>query len=118
MQQKIVNFVRKNKLFDMYSAFTQSRNKVHRLRKINIAIIIPVDEQHRRLPALHRTNRRRFVGKFGQLGKNIFAIPIVSLPIVHAVHIHAGDFGGATFERVTLGEAELDGADLSRTTLK
>ena len=34
------------------------------------------------------------------------------------LRVERGDFSGSTFERLTLGEAELDGVDLSQTTLR
>ncbi len=77
-------------MLDVYFALTKARNKVDSLREINIAIIVSVNEEHRRFPGVHGSNGRRIVRELGQLRRNIFSVPIIRGPIVHTVHIHAG----------------------------
>src|SRR6266478_6571791 len=66
MQQKIVNLVRENKLFDVHVALAKARGEVHGLREVHITIIVAMNKELRR---------------------NIFAVPIVGGPIMHAMQI-------------------------------
>ena len=77
-------------MLDVNIAFAKSRNKVDSLREINVTIVVAMDEQHRRFPFVDGADRRRIVGKFGEFGSNVFAVPIVGGPIMHAMKIDAG----------------------------
>ena len=90
MQQKIVDLVRKNELFDVHIAFAKARDEVHGLREIHITIIVAMNKEHRRFPGVNGVDGRRVVGELGELRRNIFSVPIVSRPIVHAVEIDTG----------------------------
>jgi len=90
MQEKIVDFIWKNELFDVHITCAKPRDEIHRLRKINVAIIITMNKEHRRLPGIDRSDRGGVVGKFGELGRNIFAVPVVGGPIVNAVEVDSG----------------------------
>jgi len=87
MEQKIVDLVRKDELLDVNTALAQPRDEVHRLSKVNVAIVIAVNEEHRRFPTVDRCHGRRIVRELGELRRDIFAVPIVGGPIVHAVKI-------------------------------
>src|SRR6266403_5166281 len=89
MQQKIVNLVRENKLFDVHVALAKARGEVHGLREVHIAIVVAMNKEHRRFPGVNGSDGRRVVREFGELRRNIFAVPVVSGPIVHAVQIDA-----------------------------
>src|SRR5437868_7672302 len=89
IQQKIVNVIGKNELFDGDAACAQAGGEIDGLREIDIAIVIAVDEKYGRFPGFHGSYWGRFVGEFGELGRNVLAIPVVGGPIVHAVEIDA-----------------------------
>ena len=58
MQQKIVNLIGENKLFDVNIAFTETRDKVHGLCKVHVAVVITVNEKHRRFPGIDGSDGR------------------------------------------------------------
>src|SRR5437764_5748173 len=87
VQQKVVNVVGKNELFDGDAAGAQAGGEIDGLREIDVAIVIAMNEKHGRFPGFHGSYRGRFVGEFGELGRNVLAIPVVGGPIVHAVEI-------------------------------
>src|SRR6266446_2278073 len=87
MQQKIVNLVRENKLFDVHVALAKARGEVHGLREVHITIIVAMNKEHRRFPGVNGGDGRRVVGELGELRRNIFAVPIVGGPIMHAMQI-------------------------------
>src|ERR1700738_3512868 len=90
MQQKIVHVIWENELLDDYAASAQAGDKINRLREVDVAIVIAVDEKHRRLPRFNGGDRGRLVSELGQLLRNVFAIPIIRGPIVNAVEVYPG----------------------------
>src|SRR6266404_249723 len=90
MQQKIVDLVRENELFDVHVALAKARGEVHGLREVHIAIVVAMNKKHWRFPGVNVGHGRRVVGEFGELGRNIFAVPIVGGPIVHTMQIDTG----------------------------
>src|SRR5258706_12626870 len=90
MQQKIVHVIRENELLDNDAASAQARDEIDRLREVDVAIVIAVDEKHRRLPCFDGGDWRRLVSELGQRRRNVLSIPIVRGPIVNAVEIDAG----------------------------
>jgi len=38
VQQKIVHVIGENELFDLHALLTESRNEVHRLREVDVAV--------------------------------------------------------------------------------
>ena len=52
-QQKIVDLIRINDLFEVHTLFLQPLRKVGRLAERYVAIVVAVNEQHRRLPRAH-----------------------------------------------------------------
>ena len=89
VQKEIVNLVGEDELFDFDALFAKARGEVHGLREIDVAIVVAVDEKDRRLPGVHRGDRRRVVSQFGKFGGDVFSVPVVGGPIVHAVKIDA-----------------------------
>src|SRR5437016_10726189 len=87
MEQKIVDLVRKDELLDVNTALAQPRDEVHRLSKVNVAIVIAVNEEHRRFPTVDGGDGRRIVRELGELRRDIFAVPVVGGPIVYAVKV-------------------------------
>ena len=53
--EETMNLIGKDQFLDMHFLHAQALQQIDRLREINIAIVIPLDEQHRRPP---RRNRR------------------------------------------------------------
>jgi len=89
MQKKVVDFVRKDKLFDLDVPFAETRDKIDSLREEDIAIVVPMNEKDRRFPSVHGGDGRRIVRQFGEFGRYVFPVPIVRGPVVHAVKIDA-----------------------------
>src|SRR5215470_13984937 len=90
MQKKVVNFVWENELFDFDAAGAEARYEIDGLREVNVAIVVAVNEENGRFPGVDRSNGRGFMRKLGQLGRDVFAVPIVSWPIVNTVNVHTG----------------------------
>src|SRR6266446_509851 len=67
VQQKIMHVVGENELFDFHAVFAEARDQIHGLRKIYVAVVVAVDEEHRRLPSVHGGHGRRIVGELVQL---------------------------------------------------
>lgn len=47
MEQKVVNFVGENELFDVHAARPQAGDQVHGLREIHVAIVVAMNEKDR-----------------------------------------------------------------------
>src|SRR5260370_12081026 len=90
VQQKVVHVIRKNELMDHYAVGPQARDEIDRLRKVDVTIVVDVDEKYRRLPRFNRSDRRRFVSELGQIRRNVLAVPIVGGPIVNTMKIDTG----------------------------
>src|SRR5690242_2111580 len=58
MQQEVMNFVGENELLEMDPLLAQRPRKFYRLREIHIAVVVAVNQQHRRLPFLDRSDGR------------------------------------------------------------
>src|SRR5437870_4054232 len=59
VQQKIVNVVGKNELFDLDAFLAEARDEIDGLGEINVAVVVAVNEQDGRLPGIHSGHRRR-----------------------------------------------------------
>src|SRR3984893_5923290 len=90
MEEKIVDVVGEDQLFDGDTAGAEAGDKVHGLREVNVAVVVAVDEQHGRPPGVHGGDRGRFVRELGELGGNILSVPVVRRPIVDAMEVDAG----------------------------
>src|SRR5262249_18405991 len=60
MAQEIVNLVGINYFFKVHPVLTQQPNQIHRLRELNVPIVVAMNKQHRRLPFINRRDWRRF----------------------------------------------------------
>src|ERR1700739_807226 len=87
MQQKIVNLIRENELFDMHVTFAKAGDKVNGLREVYVAIVVAMNKEHRRFPGVNGSDGRRLVREFSKLRRNILAVPVVGGPIVYSVEI-------------------------------
>ena len=47
MQEKIVDFIGENELFDAHITCAKPRDEIHCLREIYVAIIITMNKEHR-----------------------------------------------------------------------
>ncbi len=57
VQQKIVNVIRENELFDFHAFFAEPGHEVHSLREVNVAVVVTVNEEHGRFPGIHGGHR-------------------------------------------------------------
>ena len=57
MQQKIVDFVWENQLLNFYVLGAQASDRVNGLRKNHVAIVVAMNEEHRRAPGIHGSDR-------------------------------------------------------------
>ena len=57
VQQKIVRVIGKNELFDLDALCTESRHEVHRLREVDVAVVVTVNKKHGRFPSVHGGHR-------------------------------------------------------------
>src|SRR5205814_44319 len=79
-----------NELFDIDVAFgSKAGDEVDGLRKVNVAIVVAVNEEHRGPPRVDSGDWRGLVSELGELGRNIFAIPVVGGPVMNAVEVDA-----------------------------
>src|SRR6266513_5331102 len=88
VQQKIVHVIRKNELLDLYALLAEARHQIYCLREIHIAVVIPVNEEDRRLPRIHRSYRRRIMRQLAQLRRNILSVPVIRRPVVYTMEVH------------------------------
>src|SRR5206468_11169507 len=58
MPEKTMNLVRQNQLLEWHALRSQSAREINRLMEPHVPIVVPLDEQHRRLPRLHRRHGR------------------------------------------------------------
>ena len=91
MPQEIMYLVRIDQLLEVHAVRAQSAHEVYRLRKLHVAIVVAVDQQHWRFPFVHRRNWRRLarqpsaihgVRRYAQAGD-------IHTPIVQAVKINS-----------------------------
>ena len=90
VQKKIMNLVRENQLIEGHALFAQRLGQVDHLGEGDVAIIVAVNEEDGRFPGVDGGDWGRLVREFGELGRNIFAVPVIGGPIVDAVEINAG----------------------------
>ena len=57
VQEKIVDFIGEDELFDLDAVFAKACDKVDGLREIDVAVIVAMDEKHGRLPGVHGGDR-------------------------------------------------------------
>ncbi len=57
VQQKIVHVIRENELLDLHALFAEPRHEVHRLREVDVAVVVTMDEEHGRFPGIHGGHR-------------------------------------------------------------
>ena len=62
VQKKSVHVVGKNQLFDFHVFRPQPRHQIDGLREVHIAIVVAVNEEHRRTPGIYVGDRRRAMG--------------------------------------------------------
>ena len=53
-EQEVVDVVREDQLFERHALRPQPLNQIRGLGEVHVAIIIAVDQQHWRLPFIHR----------------------------------------------------------------
>lgn len=58
MQKKVVHLIWKDQLLDFYALFSQIFRELYRLTERDVAIIIALNEQHRRPPRILVRHRR------------------------------------------------------------
>ncbi len=58
-----MHFVRKDELFELDPLPAKRLRQLHRLPKLDVAVVVAVDEQHRAPPALHVGQRRGIQGQ-------------------------------------------------------
>ncbi len=61
VHQEAVHFVGKDHDLERHMIFSQALREIDGLAERHVAIVVALDQQHRRLPQLHRGVRRRFV---------------------------------------------------------
>jgi len=61
VQKEVVDFIREDELFDFDVAGAETRDEIDRLREINVAIVIAVNEERGRFPSVDGSDRRRVV---------------------------------------------------------
>src|SRR5205807_4510051 len=86
---KVMDLVRKHELFELYSTFAKLARELDRLIERNVAIVVSVNQQHRRFPFVHRRDRRRLAAELGQLAGRPRRIAYTPAPIVNSVNIDA-----------------------------
>src|SRR5260370_15836534 len=89
VQQKIVYVIGENQLFDLDALLAEACDEIHRLGEVDVAVVVPVNEQDRRLPGVHGGYPRRFIREFVFFSGGIFFVPIFGLAIVLSVLMHA-----------------------------
>src|SRR5712691_8606798 len=91
MAQKVMYLVRINQLLEVDTIRAQSSNEIHRLRKLDVAIVVAVNQQHRRFPFVHRRDWRRLaresrsIWRFDRQRQARDALT----PVMHAVKINS-----------------------------
>ena len=92
MTEKVMYLVRVNQLFEVHAVRSQPSHQTDGLRKLDVAIVVAVNQPYGRFPFIDRRNGRRLsrdsialggVGRHSQTGN-------AHAPIVHAVKIHSG----------------------------
>src|SRR5712664_2359844 len=68
VQQKIVDFIGKNKLFECDALFAEGFGEVHHFREGHVAVIIALNEKDRRTPSADGRERRRLPSETGRIG--------------------------------------------------
>ena len=58
MPQEAVDFVRNDELFEVHSLAAQRDYQFHRFGEVDVAVVVAVDQQNRRLPGGDGRNRR------------------------------------------------------------
>src|SRR6266850_1054079 len=89
VKQKIMHFVGEDELLDFHALLPEPGDQIHRLREINIAIVVAMNEEHGRLPGAHGGDRRGIMSELGQLWGNVLAVPIVGWPVMHAMDVYS-----------------------------
>ena len=56
VQQKIVHVIRENELFNLDALCAEQRHEVHRLREVDVTVVVPMNEEHGRFPGVHRSH--------------------------------------------------------------
>src|SRR5690349_4358334 len=109
MTHEVMRIVRNNQLLVRHSCLVESSHQIRCLTETDVAIVVTMNQQHRRLPCSDRRNRRRLPCDV----KRTLAIRnllVTSLqqsrstlggPIVHAV---SGDARGTRFRMDSEGE--------------
>src|SRR5260370_14152912 len=85
MQQKIVDVIGENELLDLDALLAEACDEIHSLGEIDVAVIVAVNEQDGGLPGIHGRYRRRFMRELVELRLDIFSVPVVGWPVMHAV---------------------------------
>src|SRR5439155_11190971 len=72
MEQEIVNFVGEDELLDFDVALgPEAGDKIDGLREVDVAIVVAVNEEHRGLPSVDRSDRRGLVCELGKFGRDV-----------------------------------------------
>ena len=95
MSQEVVHFVGQHELLDFDLPFPQLDDQVDRLDERHVAVVVSMDQQHRRLPGVDGGERRRAEGAAREVGVVVNAVigherADALVPVVHAVEVHAG----------------------------
>ena len=89
VQQKIVHIIGENELLDLDAFFAEASDEVHRLREINVAVVVAMNKKYRRLPGVDGSHGRGITGQLVQIRRDVLSFPVVSRPVVYAVQVHA-----------------------------
>src|SRR5260370_19472368 len=89
VEQKIVHVIGENELFDLDAFFAATGDEVHGITEDDLALVVTVNEKHRRRPGVHRGHGRRIMRQPVQLRGDILSVPIVGGPVMNAMQVHA-----------------------------
>ena len=94
MPQETVDLVGQDELLEIHALLAERIRHRDRLAEIHIAIVVAVNQQHRRAPRTHARHRRRFERRAAASSRappaEFAAAMATCTPIVDAVEIHAG----------------------------
>ena len=89
MPQEVVYLVRKNQLFKFDIALAQFANQINGLIERDVAVVVAMNQQHRRFPFFDRRYGRRFAPQFDQLARRPRRGLDPTAPVETAMHLNS-----------------------------
>src|SRR5881396_383587 len=89
VSQEVMNIVREYQLFKFDPSLAKLPHKLDRLIELYVSIIVPMNQQHRRFPFVHRADRRRLSAELCQIAGRPRGRSHTSAPVMNAVEINS-----------------------------